>query len=193
MNQELIKHLRSTYGINVKKIEVIDKNDVFDNISYKLNDFFNRSPLKDYMKYELSEINTLVESKKGFFTLKHHPCITFSLEDGSHIRFSPNQENGIEITRVYVHESSRRCKIGTALMNAFNSLCYYSIGHLPNMTLECTGAIGFGKNQSLTPLNDQIHFFEQFGFTIKKKSKTIGYVLMEYKEIEKGCDFLMAS
>ena len=180
MEKEGLKQLKNVYGIDVKRVEKTEGNEVFNQLSSKLEEYFNGSDLKLFVNYEVSEINTLVEIKRGFYTLKQHPCITLSISDGSHIRFSPDKKNGIEITRVFVVEDSRKKGVGTTLVKIFHALCNGVLGELPNMTLECTGALGIGKNQVLTPLNIQIKFFEQFGFKVKNKGKQSGYVKMEY-------------
>ena len=180
MEKEGLKQLKNVYGIDVKRVEKTEGNEVFNQLSSKLEEYFNGSDLKLFVNYEVSEINTLVEIKRGFYTLKQHPCITLSISDGSHLRFSPDKKNGIEITRVFVAENMRKKGVGTTLVKIFHALCNGVLGELPNMTLECTGAIGIGDNQVHTPLNAQIKFFEQFGFKVKNKGKQSGYAKMEY-------------
>jgi hypothetical protein len=177
---DIIKHFKKELGINIRKVEFIKENDPFKAILGKLEDFFSQNIMESLIRYETMEINSLVESKRDFYTLKQHPCVTLILLDGSHLRFSPDNKNGIELTRVYINDKKRRNGLGSSLMNIFLSLCKYALGHLPDISLECTGVVGFGEYQTNTPLNIQIKFFESFGFKVKKRNKG-GYVQMEFK------------
>ena len=180
MDEDLLQQLKAELGINVRKIEKIEENDVFQALTSKLEEFLNQFDLQAVISVETMEINSLVESRRDYYTLKQHPCTTLILPDGSHLRFSPDKNNGIEITRVYVNEENRGEGFGTTLMNTFISLCEYTFGYLPKMTLECTGAVGIGEGLQSTPIHNQIKFFGNFGFKVKRQNKG-GYVLMELK------------
>jgi len=110
MDDAILKELNTKYGIEVKRVLTIENNEVFNTLLSKLDWFFSRSPLRSYVLYNTSKIATIVETEDGY-TLKHHQCITFALSDGSHIRFSPDDSDGIQITRVFVYKDSRRKRV----------------------------------------------------------------------------------
>ena len=61
-----------------------------------MQDCFNGDPLGQFITYESSEINSIVETESRY-KMKQRNCITFSLDIGSYIRFSPNEDKGNEL------------------------------------------------------------------------------------------------
>lgn len=83
-----------------------------------MQDCFNGDPLGQFITYESSEINTIVETESRY-KMKQRNCITFSLDIGSYIRFSPNEDKGNEIILVFVSNCMRRQSMGELITISF--------------------------------------------------------------------------
>jgi len=178
MDQDFKNELKLKYGIEINEYQKVENNDIFNLLQSRINWYFQTSPLNQFLQYKLSEINTIVETKTGH-KLKEHQCITFSMKNGSYIRFSPDENDGIEITALYVPYGLRRQGLGEILMNTLIAFNQKSVGYRPTLSLECTGAIGFGDDQENTPIEDQIKFFQKLGFNVVKNEVHNGYVKMQ--------------
>jgi GNAT superfamily N-acetyltransferase len=179
MNDELLNELKNKHGVEITSVTEIENNEIFNTLTSRLKWYFSRSPLSSFVLYNTSKIATIVGTDEGY-TLRHHECITFSLSDGSHIRFSPNDSDGIEITRVFVPKKSRRKGTGKMLMGTFFAFLLITLGFIPQITLECTGSIGLGESQESAPIENQIKFFKKFGFQEIYISEKNDYVKMEF-------------
>jgi len=178
MNQDFINELKLKYGIEINDYHKVENNDIFNLLQSRINWYFQTSPLNQFIQYTLSEMNTIVETKTGH-KLKEHQCITFSMKNGSYLRFSPDENDGIEITALYVPNEFRRQGLGEILMNTLNAFNQKAVGYRPTLSLECTGAIGFGDNKENTPIENQITFFQKLGFNVVNDEISDGYVKMK--------------
>jgi GNAT superfamily N-acetyltransferase len=179
MNDELINKLNNKLGIEIIGFSEVENNEIFKILKSRLKWYFSRSPLRFYVKYDISEIHTIVGTDKGYIC-KKHDCITFSLSDGTHIRFSPDESDGIEITKLYVPAHMRRKGIGKMLLGVLTAFLLITIGEIPKLSLECTGALGLDNVGESESIENQIRFFESFGFRVTYSSKVDNYVKMEY-------------
>lgn len=167
-------------GYKIRDVEFIKNNDAFDQICNALLDFesFTKIVLGYDIKAEVGDMITLVEKRNGM-TLKLHNAITFTLlNDGSHIRFSPYNSNGIEISRVYVNPVNQRKGIGSLLMKLMESSIDFAEAEPEELYLECTGAVGAGKNLQEIGIDTQTKFFRKFGFRVNNGKEYPHFVSM---------------
>jgi hypothetical protein len=158
-----LKEVSSQTGMKIIDGELIPKNEIFSAIE----EFIKAIPQVEGVKrydIEIDQINTLVESKKGF-KLKVHPHITFSAPDGSLIRFSPYKKDGLEISRI--QSAKIGSGMGTRLMEDFLIFSRTYNGYSPLIYLECTGAVGWGDNRVNMEISEQTRFFRKFGFRVR--------------------------
>jgi len=155
-----LKTVSAQTGMKVIDGELVLRNEVFTIIE----DFIRRIPKAD-LKYtfEVDEIHTLVENKKGFY-LKIQPHVTFYTKDGSLLRFSPYKEDGLEISRIQATKIGSG--IGTRLMTDFLKLIDALLGYVPMIFLECTGAVGWKETRVNYDISQQTRFFRKFGFRV---------------------------
>jgi GNAT superfamily N-acetyltransferase len=184
MKDDILNELRSQYAIEITNITAIENNDVFNTLLSRLNWFFSRSPLSSYVLFNTSKIGTIIGTDEGYI-FRDHQCITFSLNDGSFIRFSPDETDGIDITRVFVNKDARGKGVGKMLMGTLFSFFLLTIGHIPKLTLECTGSLGLGINEESITIDSQIKFFEKLGFKVVYQANSHSYVKMEFCGEEK--------
>ena len=180
---KFIHKLKLSTGINIKEVEFIENTDVFRTLIAALGDFerFVCDSTQMDIKAQYKEFLTLVEKKKGGL-LKFHNTITFFLEDGSHIRFSPHNKNGIEISRVWVNPENHRNGLGSLLMELFFDFMLFAKVEPSEYFLECTGAVGLGENKQELSVASQTNFFRKFGFRVNNRKGYPDYITM----IKKG-------
>lgn len=168
--QDKVKYLKEVSrqtGMKIIEGELIPKNEVFSAIENFIKAIPQEEGVKRY-EIEIDQINTLVESKKGF-RLKVQPHITFSAPDGSLIRFSPYKKDGLEISRI--QSSKIGSGMGTRLMEDFLLFSRAFNGYTPLIYLECTGAVGWKDTRVEYGISEQTRFFRKFGFRVKNRSK----------------------
>ncbi len=176
---KFIRDLKKSYnevGLKVDSVEVIPNNDIYVTLSnYILN-----TKLAEEVQVETYLINSRVQIHKKF-NVKLRNSVTFRLANGSHLRFCPYNDYGIEISRVYVDEVNQNKGDGTFLMNLFFKSILESLKQFPAIILECTGEVGYGETLIINDIQNQTKFFRKFGFRVNQnESKYPYYVKMVF-------------
>lgn len=178
IDRAFIEEISKVSGVKIKTVQEIRNSILFDTLSNKLSVLFNQSPFNKILQFFEREINTIVETPKGG-VLKMHNSLDIHFFDGSLIRFSPDKEDGLELTRIKLPEEIRGKGLGTDYMELFLSSIEEVLGYIPRIMLECTGAIGVNHNYEELSLDAQVWFFRKFGFVIVEQNLRDGYVRME--------------
>lgn len=175
--EKFIREFKKNYnqvGLKVDTVDVIPNNNVYEKLSY----YFMNTKFEEGIKIETYLISSRVQIHKKF-NLKIRNSVTIGLSNGSHLRFCPYKNNGIEISRVYVEEENQNKGDGTLLMNLFFNSILESLKQFPEIILECTGEVGLGETLIINNIQSQTKFFRKFGFRVDKKdSKHPYYVKM---------------
>jgi hypothetical protein len=100
------------------------------------------------------------------------------MPDESLIRFSSYQNDGIELSRIWVAEQNQRQGKGSFLMNLFFDFLKEVLGFIPTIFLECTGGVGVGQNALSMDISMQTKFFRKWGFRVNDKKLYPTYVNM---------------
>ena len=181
MNQtedvELLEILKNETGIEIKKVIRIEDNSVFNEL-LKSVEVYTKSFTT--VRYTRMAMNSIVGTGDEY-VLKIQNSISFHFPDSSMIRISPDENDGIEITRVFVNPNHHRVGLGTKLMELMLHFMENTLGYIPTIQLECTGVIGFGQHQIQMPILDQMKFFVKFDFEMVQGSSHDGYVKMKRK------------
>jgi GNAT superfamily N-acetyltransferase len=177
-----ISYIRNSSGINVVSVEEIQDNEVFSRLRDSFEPYFllidkSKVPLK----YESSDIYSIVELSRGA-KMKIHNCLYFELPDGSHFRFSPHGSDSLEISRIMVAPQNTGQGTGTLMMEIFLEFVGSILGEIPPLYLECTGTVGFGKNESTNTISKQTAFFRKFGFRVNDARLYPEFVSMSRKK-----------
>lgn len=170
------KEMMKQQGLHVDTVEVIPNNSVY----LKLYNYFFNEKFEENFIIETYLINSRVQIHKEF-ELKIRNSITISLENGSHLRFCPYKDNGIEISRLYVEECNQNNGDGTLLMNFIFNTIFKVLKNFPEIVLECTGEVGYKQTLIINSIQNQTKFFRKFGFRVDKNvSKYPYYVKMVF-------------
>lgn len=168
------KEMMKQQGLHVDTVEVIPDNSVY----LELYNYFFNEKFEENFIIESFLINSRVQIHKKF-ELKIRNSITIALENGSHLRFCPYQNNGIEISRLYVEECNQNNGDGTLLMNFLFNILLKVLKYFPVIVLECTGEVGYNETLIINSIQNQTKFFRKFGFRVDKNvSKYPYYVKM---------------
>ena len=174
---KFIREMKKSYndvGLKVDTVDVIPNNDVY----LTLSNYIMNTKLDEGIQNETYLINSRVQIHKKF-NVKIRNSVTIGLANGSHLRFCPYKNNGIEISRVYVKKANQNNGDGTLLMNLFFNSILTSLKQFPVIILECTGQVGFGETLIINNIQNQTKFFRKFGFRVDKNdSKHPYYVKM---------------
>lgn len=167
--KDYIKNIESSIGININKLDIIEDTNIFNRLinnvsNIKIDNITCSPPFV---------INTLVEEQKGY-TLKIHNCLTFHYGNKGFIRISPTKDNKIELTRIETSEP--RKGIGSELMDFLFHFLESTLGFIPPVQAELTGAVGMRHTYKATPINKQQMFFQKHGFSVVDKK---GLIRME--------------
>jgi GNAT superfamily N-acetyltransferase len=177
--KEFLLQYERALGMNIKDVEFVDNNEIFDKMisSYKEFENFMNVASELNMTIEHKDFITIVEKKKGS-VLKFQDTLTFFFNDGSHIRFSAFNKNGIEISRVWVRPDNHRRGFGSLLMNLLTDFIEFAEVQPKEFFLECTGAVGTGDNHQSVGIDVQTKFFRKFGFRVANGKGYPHYVTM---------------
>lgn len=178
--KKFITEFENQLGYKIKSVEFVENNEAYDKLCNALEYFecYMNTVLGYDVKTQMEDMITLVEKKKGMI-LKFQNAITFTLlNDGSHIRISPFNINGIEISRVYVNPNNHRKGIGSLLMQLLEEFMNYIEVKPEELFLECTGAVGAGDNLQEVGIDIQTKFFRKFGFKVNNGKDYPNYVSM---------------
>ncbi len=156
-----LKPLEKQMGIKIQNCEFISNNEVFSKLVDDLPE------IDELVEVEYSDIHSLVQfAPNNKYHMKYHNCITFFLPDGSHLRFSPHKK-GLELTRLYIYPENQGKGLGTILMTLFLNYLEKKLVEIPEIIIELTGAVGYGKNYISSGIKTQSRFYEKFGFISK--------------------------
>lgn len=180
-----IKAMSKASGVKIRTVQEIKNSKLFNTLSKELDIHFNQSPFNRILWFLETEMNTIVETPKGG-VLKIHNSLDIQFIDGSVIRFSPDKEDGLELTRILIPEKNRGKGLGVDYMELVLSSIEDVLGFIPRIVLECTGAIGAIHNYEKLSLDAQIRFFQKFDFLILEHDLRDGYVLMERPKVGEG-------
>jgi len=173
-----IEAISKAAGVKIKIVQEIPNTKVFNILSKEWNTLFNQEPYNRILRFFEMEMNTIVETPKGG-VLKMHNSLEVHFIDGSVIRFSPDKEDGLELTRIKLPEQSRGRGLGKDYMELVLSSMEDVLGYIPRMVLECTGAIGAVHNYEQLSLDAQIRFFQKFDFVVVEHDFQVGYARLE--------------
>jgi hypothetical protein len=162
------KSILKKSGFNVNIVEITRDNKVY----LSLLDFFNKEDTNIKAEHGFTESLVSILEK---YTFKIRNSCTISLKNGSHIKFCPYKENGIEISRVYVKPCNQNCGNGSYLMSLFFSSILSCTNEFSEIFLECTGNINDGNNNIENDISAQIKFFRKFGFRVDRNSSKHPY------------------
>ena len=168
--QKLILILKKEIGLNCKKINVIENNNIFNQILDGIDCFKNNNPTLEIKTF----LDSLSIKRNNIEEFNFHFVIKFSLTTGSYISISSTPGDSIEITSISVLSNKKRQGEGSKLMNLVFELCHSQLGYRPRFVLECTGFL----NSSKADIRDQISFFRKFGFRVENKKYYPNYVMM---------------
>jgi len=156
--------IESRIGIRIQKVEIIEDTFIFK----RLIDNLENNELDKIIVTPPFVIFTLVEDINGY-TLKIHNCITFNMGKKGLVRISPTVDNKIELTRIEVTAPGKGT--GTLLMEFILDYIKSTLGFIPPIQVELTGAVGLGETYKATPINKQKKFFEKHGFDVVTDKK----------------------
>ena len=156
--------IESSINIKINKVEIIEDTFIFE----RLIDNLENNELDKINVFPPFVIYTLVEDIKGY-TLKIHNCLTFHMGKKGLVRISPTVDNKIELTRIEVTAPGKGT--GSLLMEFLLDYIKSTLGFIPPIQAELTGAVGLGETFKSTPINKQKKFFEKQGFVVVSDKK----------------------
>jgi GNAT superfamily N-acetyltransferase len=187
-DKELINSIFEETGIEVTRIEEVEDHHDFEALVREVPYYYQNHPvLKELIRVDFHPINTIVFTPEGA-VLKIHNALDYVTADGSVLRISAHGEHSLELTRIQVAKENRNQGFGTLFMElAFNSI-ERVLGCIPEIHLECTGAVGFGETLEVTSVSSQIQFFKRLGFELTLFDEKLGYAKMTRPASDFGWD-----
>ena len=162
--KDFTKDIESRIGIRIQKVDIIDDTFIFNRLINSLENY-----VSDKIIVTLPfVIFTLVEDINGY-NLKIHNCLTFHMGKKGLVRISPTVDNKIELTRIEVTAPGKGT--GSLLMEFLLDYIKSTLGFIPPMQAELTGAVGLGETYKSTPINQQKKFFKKHGFVVIADNK----------------------
>jgi ribosomal protein S18 acetylase RimI-like enzyme len=178
IDRVFIQAVSKASGVEIKIVQEIPNTELFDRLSKELTILFKKEPYNRILRFFEKDMNTIVETPKGG-VLKVHNSLDIHFVDGSVIRFSPDKEDGLELTRIKLPEKSRGRGLGKDYMDLTLTSFQHVLGYVPRIVLECTGAIGVAENYEELSLDSQVGFFEKLDFVLVEYDSKVGYARME--------------
>jgi hypothetical protein len=170
----LISYFNNETGFGIKKINVIENNEIFEKLLNGINLFKTANPS---IKVEYI-FDVLVISKKNTTEATFHNVIKISLRSGSYIKISSTNSDSLEIPVIRVNENKIRKGEGSRLMNTVFDFCYSQLEFRPRFVLECTGSLGLHGFLAPIGIQGQTSFFRKFGFRVENRKHYPEYVMM---------------
>jgi hypothetical protein len=136
LDRASIEAISKAAGVKIKIVQEIPNSKLFNALSKELDFYFNQSPFNRILRFLETEMNTIVETPKGG-VLKMHDSLDIHFINGSVIRFSPDKEDGLELTRIMIPEKNRGRGLGVDYMELVLSSIQEILGFIPRMVLEC--------------------------------------------------------
>jgi ribosomal protein S18 acetylase RimI-like enzyme len=127
------------------------------------------------------EFDYIVETRTYGLDLhfKSHNGITISVGEIALIFINSYGDSGLEISHLWVSPTQQRMGLGTRLVREVFNLCQSIIGHIPKISLECTGNTTHNGKWYTTGISGQTAFYRNFGFLVSDRKKYPSYVRME--------------
>ena len=175
----LISYFNNETGFGIKKINVIENNEIFEKLLNGINLFKTANPS---IKVEYI-FDVLVISKKNTTEATFHNVIKISLRSGSYIKISSTNSDSLEIPVIRVNENKIRKGEGSRLMNTVFNFCYSQLEFRPRFVLECTGSLGLHGFLAPIGIQGQTSFFRKFGFRVENRKHYPEYVMMSSPKI----------
>ncbi len=180
--KENISSPKYTFQTGSLQTIVIDENNVFSEIKRNLNQLMQKY---HEISFRCDRINSVVVRKNKTIK-KNRPFISLTLNDGSILRFCPNENDGLEISKLVA--ANRGNGQGTFLMNIFFEILHEILGFVPPLYLECTGNVDFQGDIVQSSIQSQTKFFRKFGFRVANRKEYPYYVDMKrYVELSVAC------
>ena len=192
-DKELIDSIFKETGIRVSRIEEIEDHYDFESLVREVPPYFEGHPnLQSVVKVLSHPMNTIVFTPEGP-VMKIHNALDFVCVDGSLLRYSPIGDRDLELTRVQVAKGGRGKGFGTKFMQVTFDSFERVLGYVPEIRLECTGAVGFGETLEETSVLSQINFFKKSGFHLNRFDEEASYATMTRPASDFGWDLTPSS
>jgi hypothetical protein len=170
----LISYFNNETGFGLKKINIVENNEIFEKLLIGINLFKTANP---NIKIEYI-FDALVVSKNNRIEATLHNVIKISLKCGSYIKVSSATGNSLEISVIRVNKNKMRNGKGTQLMNIMFDFCYSQLEFRPRFILECTGCLKSQGYSTSIGIKEQTCFFRRFGFRVENNKHYPHYVMM---------------
>ena len=170
----LISYFNNETGFGLKKINVIENNEIFEKLLNGINLLKTANP---NLKVEYI-FDALVISKKNTTEATFHNIIKISLRSGSYIKISSTTSDSLEIPVIRVNENKIRKGEGSRLMNIVFDFCYSQLEFRPRFVLECSGNLESHGVLAPIGIQGQTSFFRKFGFRVENRKYYPEYVMM---------------
>lgn len=136
---------------------------------------YEKNPEFDYVV----ETRSLGLELNGVFHFNIHNGIAISVGEIGLIFINSYGDSGLEISHHWVSPIQQRMGLGTRLVREVFNLCQSIIGHIPKISLECTGNTTHNGKWYTTGISGQTAFYRKFGFRVSDRKKYPLYVRME--------------
>jgi ribosomal protein S18 acetylase RimI-like enzyme len=152
----------------------VSSNVVFKKLTEGLQQY-EKNPEFDY----IVETRTYgLELSEGLH-FNSHNGIAISVGEIALIFINSYGDSGLEISHLWVSPIQQRMGLGTRLVREVFNLCQSIIGHIPKISLECTGNTTHNGKWYTTGISGQTAFYRKFGFRVSDRKKYPLYVRME--------------
>jgi len=178
-----IQLIKEQTGITVNKLIKVEDNEEFKRLWTGSKEYF-----KQNVGVRIERDNYLSFVQKGNQMIaKYHKAISIVLHDDSTLRVATGPNKCLEITRVVVNPVNQSKGYGTLLMDLFLDFLRNQLGYVPQLLLECVGAINFQGEILRSSVSEQTAFFRKFGFRVSNRKHYPDYVSMirKVEEIER--------
>lgn len=167
-------HTGKKMRIYVHTSEVHPDNEPFKKLIDNIEELQQRFP---YVQFFRNVITGSTVQKGNGYIHRDHNSLHLEFAKNTFLRVCP-YKNGLEISKIIVHEEHRGKGLGEYMMLVFFLMCVtvdIDILLTPLM-LECTGQTGITQSD----LSKQIKFFRKFGFRVDHKVSRydVSYVQM---------------
>ncbi len=174
----LITYLNKETGFGLKKINLMENNEIFEKLLNGINLFKKVNPTIEIEHF----FDSLIVCKSKIMEATFHNVIKITLSSGSFIIISSANSDSLEIPVIRVQENNLRNGEGTRLMNIVFEFCYSQLKYRPRFILECTGNLNSYGSSSSTGISGQTSFFRKFGFRVVNGKHYPHYVMMSSPE-----------
>lgn len=115
----------------------------------------------------------------GVLKYNIHKVIVISIGEIAEIVINSYGEFGLEIAHLWISTLHQKMGLGTRLVREVFNLCQSIIGHIPKISLECTGNTTHNGRLYITGISGQTAFYRKLGFRVSDRKKYPLYVRME--------------